>query len=229
MHLRAIAAIAAAFIAAPALAQPTPPALTPAQPTPPELSLPTPPGEEWRVIQGYGCGTHDDPVDFYALDLLAADGNSLGAPVRAAAPGTVMAWVEPSGTLIVEHGEGFFTMYTHMEPFLTERGAAVARGSLVGYVGERATPGNPHLHFALYTQPPGYDEAVRAARRSLPLRFSEGYDLPDIGGCSQHAGASLIAAGGEGRISPRIILRHSVPAAPGELIYCPVQGGLCMR
>jgi murein DD-endopeptidase MepM/ murein hydrolase activator NlpD len=79
----------------------------------PPLQLPTPPGQVWRVIQGYGCGTHDD-WDYYSLDLVAAHGASAGAPVYAAADGTVMAWAEPSGTLILDHGSGFYTMYTHM-------------------------------------------------------------------------------------------------------------------
>lgn len=213
MHGRMIVALAAALIATSALAQPAAP----------ELSLPTPPGEAWQVIQGYGCGTHDDPPDYYALDLIAADGATGGAPVRAAADGLVLAWVEPSGTLILDHGEGFFTQYTHMEPWLTEPGLAVARGSVVGYVGERGTPGNPHLHFALLTQPPGADPEAYASRRSLPLAFREGYALPEIGGCSQHGGALLVAAG------------DPIPRAPlpprrlrAEPIYCP-ERGMCMR
>lgn len=231
MALRMTAALAAALIAVSAAsplvqAQPTPPP-TPARPAAaadqPELSLPTPPGETWRVIQGYSCGTHDAPVDRYALDLIAADGRTLGAPVRAAAPGTIMAWVAPSGTLILDHGGGFFTQYTHMEPLLTERGTTVPRGAQIGTVGERATPGNPHLHFALYTQPPGFDAAARAARRALPLRFREGYDLPAGEGCSQHAGTELTAPGAP---RPRVAARRSAPGV--EPVTCPTRG-LCMR
>src|SRR5690349_12873359 len=49
----------------------------------PQLSLPTPPGETWKVIQGYGCGTHG-AWDRYSLDMTNADGRTYGAPVRAA-------------------------------------------------------------------------------------------------------------------------------------------------
>lgn len=190
------------------------------QASPPPLGLPTPPGEPWRVIQGYGCGTHDG-VDFYALDLARADGPSLGAPVRAAAAGTVTAWVEPSGTLIVDHGEGFYTMYTHMEPFGTpERGQLVARGAPIGYVGERGAPGNPHLHFALLT---GEGPGGREARRSLPVAFAEGVALPEVGGCSQHQGALLTAAG-----APRPYTSRVVPfVTRDQPVYCPPGPGLC--
>src|SRR5262245_5312553 len=156
----------------------------------PSLQLPTPPGQPWRVIQGYGCGTHDD-WDFYSLDLVAVRGESAGAPVYAAAAGLIMAWVEPSGTLILDHGDGFYTMYTHMASALnTQRGQAIARGAQIGIVGDRGAPGTPHLHFTAYTADGPWG---RGTRRSLPLRFVEGYDLPDIGGCNQHAGEELVS------------------------------------
>jgi murein DD-endopeptidase MepM/ murein hydrolase activator NlpD len=191
-----------------------------AQPKPAlSLSLPTPPGESWRIIQGYGCGTHDD-WDFYSLDLVNLDGATLAAPVRAAADGTVFAWVEPSGTLILDHGDNLFTMYTHMEPAgLTERGVAVQRASLVGYVGERGTVGNPHLHFTAFT---ANTLPLSDTRRSLPLRFTEGYDLPDVGGCNQHSGTVLIAQG-EGTI------RRQAPLLPIDEIYCSGFPYLCRR
>lgn len=205
-------------------AQPTTPPTAPtaasAEAAPPELSLPTPPGEAWAIIQGYGCGTHDTPEDRYAIDLVAADGRTLGAPVRAAAPGVIRAWVEPSGTLILDHGAGFLTQYTHMEPLLTAEGTLVPRGAEVGFVGERGAPGNPHLHFALLVQPQGDPTAARAERRSLPLRFREGVELTEAEGCSQNAGALLTAVG---TAQPRIVRTRLV----GEARFCPARG-LCM-
>jgi murein DD-endopeptidase MepM/ murein hydrolase activator NlpD len=154
------------------------------------LQLPTPPGQPWQVIQGYGCGTHND-WDFYSLDLAAARGASAGAPVYAAAAGTIMAWVEPSGTLILDHGGGFYTMYTHMASAIsTQRGQAIERGAQVGTVGDRGAPGTPHLHFTAYTADGPWGHGTR---QSLPLRFVEGYNLPDVGGCNQHVGKQLVS------------------------------------
>lgn len=190
------------------------------QASPPPLSLPTPPGEPWRVIQGYSCGTHDG-LEQYALDLVRADGPSLGAPVRAAAAGAVTAWVEPSGTLIIDHGDGFYTQYTHMEPFgLPERGQLVARGAPIGYVGERGTPGNPHLHFMLFT---GEGFGAREGRRSLPVSFAEGVALPEIGGCSQHQGVLLTAAGEPGPYTRRVVPFFT----RDQPVFCPPGPGLC--
>lgn len=182
----------------------------------PILALPTPPGESWRVIQGYGCGTHEG-WDYYALDLVSASGMSLGAPVRAAADGTLMAWVEESGTLILNHGDQLFTMYTHMEPGgLTQVGLPVQRGQLIGLVGERGTPGNPHLHFMAYLADGVYG---LDNRRSIPLRFAEGYELPDIGGCNQHSGVALTAAGSAVEREGFSIVRRAPPHQL-EPIYC---------
>jgi murein DD-endopeptidase MepM/ murein hydrolase activator NlpD len=157
----------------------------------PQLWLPTPPGERWTIIQGYACGTHDG-WDRYSIDMARATGESRGAPVRAAADGTVFAWVEASGTLLVLHGERFYTMYTHMEgATVTERGAAVRRGTVIGQVGDRGAPGNPHLHFTAFTSA-GYP---MQSPKSIALSFADGPALPEAGGCDQHNGELLIAGG----------------------------------
>jgi hypothetical protein len=161
---------------------------TPAQAAP-QLWLPTPPGEPWRVLQGYSCGSHNS-WDRYSLDLVSAEGRTRGAPVRAAADGRIWSWTGKSGTLILEHGGGFYTMYTHMESAVTtERERFVARGTVIGAVGDRGAHGTPHLHFTAFT---GEGQAARN-RRSVPLAFGEGYDLPEVGGCSQHGGTTLVA------------------------------------
>jgi murein DD-endopeptidase MepM/ murein hydrolase activator NlpD len=156
----------------------------------PLLWLPTPPGQEWRIIQGYGCGTHDD-WDTYSIDLAAARGSSAGAVVYAAASGTVLAWVPSSGTLILHHGGDLYTMYTHMSHTVVPRqGQPVVRGDPIGLVGDRGAPGNPHLHFTAFraSGPWGKGE-----RRSIPLRFVDGFDLPALGGCDQHNSRLLTA------------------------------------
>jgi len=155
----------------------------------PQLWLPTPAGETWKVIQGYGCGSHNS-WDRYSLDLVNADGRTRGAPVRAAAEGRIWSWTSKSGTLILDHGAGFYTMYSHMDSVVTtQRDLLVPRGTVIGTVGVRAANGTPHLHFTAFTG----DGPAASHRQSVPLAFGEGYDLPEVGGCSQHGGKRLIA------------------------------------
>jgi hypothetical protein len=156
----------------------------------PQLSLPTPIGERWKIIQGYACGTHNS-WDRYSLDLVSVDGRTTGSAVRAAADGVIFAWTRKSGTLILSHGNGFYTMYTHMESAVsTADGTFVTRGTVIGAAGDRGSPGTPHLHFTAFVA----EGAWAKKRQSVPLNFAEGYDLPEKGGCSQHQGTVMVAA-----------------------------------
>lgn len=155
----------------------------------PALVLPTPPGEPWRIIQGYACGTHNG-WDRYSLDLAQVNGPTYNAPIRAAASGTLWHWEARSGTIILSHGNNFFTMYTHLSrPVTTAHGYVFAAGDVLGYAGDRGSPGIPHLHFTAYTA----GANGWSGRQSVPLKFAEGYDLPEIGGCNQHGGKVLTA------------------------------------
>ena len=171
--------------------------------------LPTPPGERWKVIQGYACGTHNS-WDRYALDLASADGTTYGAPVRAAADGSVFVWEASSGTLIVDVGDGLYTQYTHMSSTNVRVGAAVRRGDLIGAVGDRGAKGNPHLHFHVFKA----TGAWASNRKTVPLSFAEGYTFPEMGGCNQHHGEIVVAGSQAG--TAQAGLHFSTAAQPGR-------------
>lgn len=155
----------------------------------PSLILPTPPGESWRIIQGYGCGTHN-AWDRYSLDLIQVDGPTYNAPIRAAAGGEIWHWQAGSGTLIMHHGGQVFTMYTHlMRAASTQRGHYIEAGEILGFAGDRGTPGAPHLHFTAFTA----NRDGWSGKKSIPVRFAEGYNLTDVGGCNQHGGTVVVA------------------------------------
>lgn len=161
--------------------------------SPPTLSLPIPVGETWKVIQGYNCGTHTG-YDDNAFDLVNANGRTRGAPVRAAADGRYWWWGAAGGSVILSHGDGYYTMYSHLEsrvPFA--KGDFVAAGTVIGTVGSAGTSyTNPHLHFEMF-----YGEGVSARnRRGVPLVFAEGYAFPDHEQCNQYMGLRLTAQAG---------------------------------
>ena len=152
---------------------------------PPLLSLPIPPGEAWTIIQGYNCGTHDG-WGRLSFDLANRAGRSRGAPVLAAAEGTIWYWSDATGTLLLRHDDGYFTMYTHMQSHVTlPRGTPIGRGSLVGTVGNvGAAHTEPHLHFTLFQRVgSGADE-----REARELNFAGGLRFPDNGDCNQYGG-----------------------------------------
>ncbi len=85
-----------------------------------------------------------------ALDI----GAWKGAPVVAADSGYVVAagW-DDSGygrMVVIDHGNGFQTLYAHMQVYYVEAGASVAKGEQIGEVGSTGNSTGPHLHFEIH-------------------------------------------------------------------------------
>ncbi|MFC3814372.1 murein hydrolase activator EnvC family protein [Lysobacter sp. GCM10012299] len=81
--------------------------------------------------------------------LIAA---SAGAPVKAVADGTVVyaEWMTGYGLLlIVDHGNGYMSLYAHNDALLKDVGASVKRGDTVATVGNSGGQGRPALYFEL--------------------------------------------------------------------------------
>ena len=94
---------------------------------------------DWRTHEG--------------VDLAAP----LGAEVRAAAEGTVLAVYEDDllgRTVAVDHGKGYVTHYANLDEETSVRaGDRVTAGQVLGHVGGTAlleVAAEPHLHFAVY-------------------------------------------------------------------------------
>ena len=91
-------------------------------------------------------------------------GASYGSGALAAADGVVSyaGWFYGGGnTVIIDHGNGLSTLYTHLSGFAVSQGSSVSAGQTVGYVGSTGISTGPHLHFAVmvggsYVNPLGY-------------------------------------------------------------------------
>ncbi len=100
-----------------------------------------------NLIAGFG-GRMPDGRASSGL-LIAA---SLGTPVRAAADGSVVfaEWMTGYGLiLIVDHGNGYLSLYAHNESLLKDTGATVKRGDAVARVGNSGGLAQPALYFEL--------------------------------------------------------------------------------
>lgn len=92
------------------------------------------------ITQGY-WGRHR------AIDI----GSWEGAPVTAADSGFVIAagW-DSNGygrMVLIDHGDGFQTLYAHLKVFYVKVGDSVAKGQKIGEVGATGNATGPHLHF----------------------------------------------------------------------------------
>ena len=100
-----------------------------------------------NLIAGFG-GRMPDGRASSGL-LIAA---SLGTQVRAVADGNVVfaEWMTGYGLiLIVDHGNGYLSLYAHNESLLKEIGATVKRGDAVARVGNSGGLAQPALYFEL--------------------------------------------------------------------------------
>ncbi len=73
-----------------------------------------------------------------------------GTPIYAAADGKIIhVRREPAygRTVVIDHGNGYKTVYAHMNRFYVTKGQRVKRGDPIGEVGNTGRSTGPHLHY----------------------------------------------------------------------------------
>ncbi len=109
---------------------------------------------EWpvrgQVVGRFGPETHPrfgTTINNNGLDIAAA----IGTPVQAVAKGTVEYTSEDFASygpiVILNHGDGFFTLYAHLSEVLVGVGQQVTAGQIVGRVGDTGSLKGSILHF----------------------------------------------------------------------------------
>lgn len=103
----------------------------------------------WAEARTYVHGGRTiDRQTHLGLDLAS----TAGAPVPAANAGTV-AFAGDLGiygqAVILDHGQGVFSLYGHLSSLGVTKGDAVARGAAVGASGQTGMAGGDHLHFSV--------------------------------------------------------------------------------
>lgn len=78
-----------------------------------------------------------------------------GTPIKAAGDGKVIHAGRKGGygnTVIIQHGQGYQTLYAHMHNFGRDikAGSRVRQGQVIGYVGTTGLSTGPHLHYEFH-------------------------------------------------------------------------------
>lgn len=76
----------------------------------------------------------------------------LGTDVYATAPGKVTfagELIVSGNTIVIDHGAGIFSSYSHLNEIGVEEGDFVEQGATIGKVGSTGYSTGPHLHFGL--------------------------------------------------------------------------------
>ena len=106
-----------------------------------------------RVASGYGMRI--DPFlkvrrMHYGLDFSVKK----GTPIYATADGEVVIIKSSFGGLgkhiYLDHGNGYRTVYAHLNKFNVKKGQKVKRGELIAYSGNTGRSTSPHLHYEVH-------------------------------------------------------------------------------
>lgn len=94
---------------------------------------------------GYRSSGWHNGVDF---------ANNRGTPIYASRSGTVTKAVSLTYSygnhVVINHGDGFSSLYAHMDYFVVSAGQYVSQGQLIGYMGSTGNSSGNHLHFTIF-------------------------------------------------------------------------------
>ena len=111
----------------------------------------------FRTSPTAGASSYHQGVD------LAAPANT---PVYASRSGivTTTTYSGSAGYYVtINHGDGFSSIYMHLNNYVVSAGQAVSAGQLIGYVGATGAATGSHCHFEMY-----YNNALISARNVFP-------------------------------------------------------------
>jgi murein DD-endopeptidase MepM/ murein hydrolase activator NlpD len=117
--------------------------------------------------------------DFHSgIDLAARE----GTPVMAAGGGRVVfagrfplsrnvRWWRYGNVIVITHGGRYVTIYAHLQDISVRRGQQLARGDVIGTVGNTGWSTSPHLHYEVRVLNEGDDEPVPVDPRIYILDY----------------------------------------------------------
>ncbi|MDX3132150.1 M23 family metallopeptidase [Streptomyces europaeiscabiei] len=144
----------------------------------PDFKLPFACGQTWQLQTYLGHSPDDKKIDMYRVGQ-----PTLGSLVAASAAGTVTETFEPGG-LEINHGNGWFTVYLHMDRIDVRLGQRVESGATLGRLGLKGT-NSAHLHYEQLYDTNGdnngeNDEMVHPVIQGTEYRLSPGDNFPKV-------------------------------------------------
>ena len=106
-----------------------------------------------RIINGEPRSPHS------GMDIAAAAGD----PVVAASAGRVIdvgEYLFLGKVVVLDHGQGWLSLYAHLNEANAALGESVAAGARIGRVGMTGRTTGPHLHFSVYLNTAAVDPAI---------------------------------------------------------------------
>jgi len=114
------------------------------------LTLPAPVAGRQSPSFGFRRFFNDQPRSPHSgMDITANQGTEIVAP-KAGIVTATGGYFFNGNTVILDHGQGFVTMYCHLHRIDVEEGQTLAAGDVLGLVGATGRVTGAHLHFGTY-------------------------------------------------------------------------------
>lgn len=97
------------------------------------------------------------------MDIAAGEGEPIAAP-KGGIVTAIGDYFFNGNTVIVDHGQGFVTMYCHLSEITVIEGQALQVGEMLGAVGATGRVTGPHLHFGAYLNGTAVDPSILIVR-----------------------------------------------------------------
>lgn len=83
------------------------------------------------------------------LDIITAEDTHVLATADAVVESVVRQGVTAGNYIVLNHGNGYKTQYSHLKNILVKKGEKVSRGKIIGSVGNTGISFIPHLHYEI--------------------------------------------------------------------------------
>jgi len=107
----------------------------------------------WPSVERYLSGYDFSPeTNHFGIDIAG----SLGNAIYAADSGVVVyaGWNDwgYGNVIVIDHGNGWQTLYSHLDTLTVGCGSPVSQGDLIGGMGSTGNSSGPHLHFEMLSE-----------------------------------------------------------------------------